>query len=434
MAANIVHPDIRNFVDVSASASSQVFFKRLNAFHVYSEMQDVKEEVSRLYGDSQVSIEEATDVILKTASSNPSSDSQQDLLVYTLIPKLAEIYQRDLTGTPGVGDILDAILELCETAIMEQMKALYGKRETTGSSPMLPSPVSVKIRNQLNAYTESWEKSIPYALTSDNEKRGGGDPEYAGVFPNQVRNLKDHFQMAYVTMARVNVPPERLSYFPYVMRDLVYYFMQPWLAFKYLASFVPGDWNRNAGKDGRNVSVSFNDQRYAEFAIYRSVIDLASEYKKLISVLNLEQLSRYEGMGETMMSLVQTMVDTMNDEHIKKVADQIPNWFDVVSAKSAETKEDSKVLEKNNESVELRKKKLKVMMENEQAVANIVRNARIKFWVIVAVYIAMTGLLGALLFRQAFFAVYVMSVIFMLASLVLYLVSVMSTRRKKIFS
>lgn len=411
IAGNLVNPDIRKFVDVSSSASGHIMFRRLMAFRTKGSMDAVREEKERVFGDDQAPITDINEQLLGSGDGSVSAENDDHALVYAIVNKFAQEYDSRLNDNPSIDDILTVIENVCREAIREQMKALYGN-----SNGNLDGSTSNAVETQLDVYVSELNENIPFTITNmDTVEHEEGERSrivYA-------RDMATHMNMAYVVLRRIVVPQQRSDYFPRVVRELVFYFLQPWLAFKFLATFVPGDWNNITGP-ASSIDSSFNDRRYAEFAIFRAMMDIAKEFELSVTVLDMDNK---DSLVEKMGNVTNTMLETIKDKYLRAEGNKLPEWYKTVSEESEKTKLESKYLIENNKDLTRRKKNLVTMIENEKRARGVTKRARAQFWIVTGIYIALVITLGILLFSGRYMTAYAVCVAMVFFAIVLYAVA-----------
>ena len=409
IASKLVNKDIMAFIDLSASPSGNLRFRRMMSYRLKKDLDDVKEEKTRIFGgDNALNLTDINDRLFDS-----SEEDNEDALVHRIVKKFSDKYQEDVADDMTIDNILGLIESICKDAIMAQIGAVWGDDDGNMSSTMRSS-----VEDQVNTYVETLDESIPYYSTSEN-----GRIEF-------VRDMDTHMNRAFVTLNRIVIPQNKAEFFPRVIRDLVFHLLEPWLAFKFLASFVPGEWNNISAdlSDATSVSASFYDRRYAEFALFRVLIDISRECQLAISRIDIDNSSEIEGV---LSQVTNDVLLKIKDKFLEKETKKLPQWYKSVSEASQRTKDDSDVLRQSDNQLTVRRQNLAAMLENKTRAERLTKRARTQFWVVTIIFIIVCIALSLLLFTQNFFAVYLLSTAVIVLAALLYGLAVLERWRKK---
>lgn len=406
VAANIVNRDIRSVVDVSSSGSSITLLRRAMAYQPQSNIDDMRKEVDRVFSPKDsVSIQEINAELMESVNKDPG---RVDNMSSEYIAKFTEQFDKNIKPNPSVQGVLDTVLAMCEWGIMHQLGLLFWKDGRNAYS----NPVKRAVKQQLDIIVTALDERMPFVRQGVDGDRHGGDGD-APV--RHVSALQEHLSLAYNTSRRIVIPPERAKYFPRVVRDLIYYMLMPWFVMKFLSSFVPGDWNFTITDGNKAIDASFNDRRYAEYALYRVVMDFATEldliYNKHRDLYREMDAFGQRDMSEHLSSSINVVLEFLSRSHIDKHRKKIPEWYQRVSESSDKTKHSSLTLTDHSRSLAVRKQNLVAMLENEKRTEVIANRARTQFWIVTSVLVAFTCVMAFLLSVRNFALVYVGSIL-----------------------
>lgn len=176
--------------------------------------------------------------------------------------------------------------------------------------------------------------------------------------------------------------------------------LHPWMFFKYVASFVPGDWNAS----GNGFVPSYEDIQFAELALYRMTFDTLVKLRKFS-----RQLSDMNQYTERLEKYAFLVTESITRRYIEPKRAKYPEMYEAVVSKSQDTKENSQMLHKVNEQLEQRKSNLQIHLNNFQEVQRELRHRKLLYWLSVAVYAGVVWTNMALIYLEVYEPMYLMS-------------------------
>ena len=268
MVPDVLNPDIRTLTDTSIDTSTKTRTKQLMVFRPQSTADGLERHLQEVFEQEAPGIDNA----YVTNSALPT-------MAWRLVHALSN-HNRPVFG---INDVLDTVWDMCAHVIKDQAIYIVGREKKME----LTTRQSNIFKEQMERIKNTLDSLIPFVdaqETSDAEIRNmileirktnlglNETQQIRSDMKAVVRNLSRHKTLCKSSLAkddgkRVYTERARDTMFIEPVRDAVAYLLEPYMVFKYVATFVPGPWNM--GTWANEIRPSFLDMRYAELAIYR---------------------------------------------------------------------------------------------------------------------------------------------------------------------
>lgn len=323
--------------------------------------------------------------------------------------KRAEAVLSDAGATVDLFAVQENSVDLVSAAVLD-----YYDTKMRTPDPVTPQQLLDMVqkavvnvfKTQLDALTD-----VPSSDHTVNAQLTKVFDAYASATPMLKPGAKEGAAGAYVTslsaflgLARTRVFDNlqidgvtRLTFTSDVL-DALFLMMKPWLALRFLASFLPGDWNRA----GAAFAPNYQEIQFARLAMFRVVFEGVRHVHTYLqpqpqSSADVERLSQ----------LLYKLANTLSTDVVSGAEDMYPQWQTDVAAASRDSKQASLDLFQLNAQLQQRKSNLMVMLQNQRELQKErVRQVR-WFWVAVAGYVVALGVAIALLVTRQYRALYI---------------------------
>lgn len=282
IAAESLNEDIRHLIDAE-DTTTRTRVGKLMSFKPQEDPDKLQEELERVFS--------AGGDILAGEAPGIEKDTVDKSGLPPMAWMLASSQMSHSKAHFGIEDILQTIWAVCTYVLKDQ--AIY--IVNGGSEMKLPSRHSGVFEEQMERVRDMLDKLIPFIDTkeaSDKEiremilemrgKKYFNQDDGTNLRNNMpvVNRLNRHLQICKKAIERDGVFTDRAKeglFSSEAMRSAVFYVLQPYMVFKFVATFVPGAWNK--GTWARELRPSFLDSRYAELALYRMMMDTVSHVR-----------------------------------------------------------------------------------------------------------------------------------------------------------
>ena len=245
------NPDVRMLADPSVDTTKISRIHHLLLFSPAKTAEKLKLHLAEAFGTPLNSPSEDVPLLSEDArhGDRNSAAAIGRALTYRYDSHIADLGSADVQ----ISMILDTANDACYAVFLRQMAFLYGV-PGLGDADMVLDPVfSVNMRDfwkeQWNKVTVELNNKIPFIV------QGTSLENYS---------LATHLQEAYQVANAVDIPSSfaRVTFQIDVVKNAMFYMMQPWLTFKFVASFIDPSYD-----------VGFANRRSAELAMYRMMAD-----------------------------------------------------------------------------------------------------------------------------------------------------------------
>jgi hypothetical protein len=158
-----------------------------------------------------------------------------------------------------------------------------------------------------------------------------------------------------------------------VIRAFMIIGVGPWLILQYIASYVPGEWN----KTGNRSDASFYDARYAEYLIYNTATRILDELK-IVNAANTSKLEIISNKASVLKNQITTNA-SISETDMRQMYRQ-------VSELSNQSRSGSELLEAKNKRLEQRRSYALSLLNNNSGDDSIMRRQRKAFYAWLAAY------------------------------------------------
>ena len=305
-----------------------------------------------------------------------------------------------INGNIDVPKVLYIVKRMCTSLFQAQFGAHYYDTPLHGN---LSSAAKESMDDTLEFFLDEFiNKKIPY-------KRDEGD---------YVDNLAEFLTRTRALIDDKEVPPNRRE-----VKNLVFNMFLPWFVFKFVASFVPGEWNA----EGTNFNTAYHNVRLAELALYRMLFDVTYRLKAALEAT--------EKMPEDKSAFFQQIgfciVNSVQKRFIDPASSSYPDMNNDVVQLSRDTKDTSEEMHRLSALFERRRENLEVMLHNQRVLEQQLTWKRRVYWIMVGVYVTILVGFLLLLFFGMYNALYVGTGTVMVALLLWYAIHTTKTLLKK---
>jgi hypothetical protein len=261
------NPDIRALSDATVDTTHLTRFHNLLSYTPASFPHTLSTELARTFG--------------KAGGIGDVSSASQGGSVLTVARALAskyDVHSSDFERSDvSIPVILDIVNSTCFEVYLRQMVYLYVRPSSDGNiEPRAPESMREALKEQWISASRILEAAMPFYDASERER----DPSFAEYrLEAHYARATDELQKSFtVSETFSNV---RLNVGGDTLRDAMLYMMQPWLALKFVTTFVvPPDssYGITETKRVRRAALppvpTYTDSRSAELAVYRIFVDV----------------------------------------------------------------------------------------------------------------------------------------------------------------
>lgn len=256
-----IEPDIKAFVTGEADAAKRSFMHHVMLFTPVTEEEDVNTKLESAFRD-------ADNINSMLAQKNMGS-------VYLMADALKQEYDADVkfqTSDITIPMLLGAVRKVCERVFEYQLDALFKDDDSDYEDEQRPTAWGANFRIK-PALREFWKGHWNDIV----DRIDGRIPFFA-----ETTDLQTHFDRSNDVIQKYDIPVDNLlmeNIDVQAVKRAMFLLMKPWLTFKYLASYVDGDWNNSTTK----LVASFSNQRYATLAIYRIMLETVTKIREYVT-------------------------------------------------------------------------------------------------------------------------------------------------------
>jgi len=286
-----LNPDLAALVDTSFDTAKQTRFLKVMAFEPPSDMDGLKAEVDRVFNDGLNAKGGSTDEA-------PSLDSVT--VARSNLPTIARVmieFQNQSVTSKGqihVQGALEMAKAISRETVRDLMIHMFGDTDRMRLSRRLSASFEVQMDRIFGAI----EQLVPFLDKQDlspqevrNMMAEVNGPKYMSdgfratptrTFMPLVKRLSRHMELCRGELTKndgiyTDAATRDGLFDSQEMRHAVFLLIQPWIVFKYVATFVYGPWNKSAW--AREMRPSFLDSRNAELALYRMSMDMVTHVR-----------------------------------------------------------------------------------------------------------------------------------------------------------
>lgn len=271
------NPDIRSLSDASVDTTFLSRFHHLLEFTPAPTPDKLSVELARVFANDNTFSSSFGSDDDSDASKNPSGSAVTVAKTFVNRYDSNVEFERAEVRMPV---ILDTVNAACFAVFIRQIAHLYGEPVYENDPNQVMDP---RLRENLsNFWKEQWNvitSAVEAAMPFYGDKAKAQDPAFTNY------RLEAHLAGAQDVVQRASIPSTyaNVTFMNDVIKNAMFYLMQPWLVFKYVTVFIKffGDETQDDSKGflhNRDEAAeppipSFDDRRGAELAIYRMLID-----------------------------------------------------------------------------------------------------------------------------------------------------------------